>query len=200
MYALTNCTIFTGKKFLKKKSVIINGNKIDSIISNRELPSTIKTIDLKKRTIAPGFIDIQVNGGGGVLFNDKPSILTIKKIVKAHQSFGTTNILPTFITDSSDKMLMAASAVNEYLESNMLGILGIHFEGPFLSQKKVGAHNIEFIRDFNDTDARIICSLKRGITLLTAAPEKLEYDSISFFKKTNSPVQILFSDLSDVMT
>jgi N-acetylglucosamine-6-phosphate deacetylase len=174
MYALVNCDIFTGIEFVHNRALIIDGNKIRSLIPIDELDPDIERIDLKNHTIAPGFIDIQVNGGGDVLFNDNPDIQTIEKMLFAHRKFGTTDMLPTLITDSKEKMQVAVDTISKCIQDNIPGVLGIHFEGPFLNKDKAGVHDKSYIRKVNDTDMDIICSLSEGKTLLTIAPEYVD--------------------------
>ena len=95
--------------------------------------------------LAPGFVDIQVNGGGDVLFNDDPTATGIARIVAAHRRFGTTSLLPTLISDTPEKMRSALGAVQDFASASS-GVLGIHLEGPFLSLEKPGAHDPAMIR------------------------------------------------------
>jgi N-acetylglucosamine-6-phosphate deacetylase len=122
--------------------------------------------------LAPGFIDIQVNGGGDVLFNDMPTPEGIAAIVTAHRRFGTTSLMPTILTDSEDKMRQALSAVQALVGVDA-GVLGIHFEGPFLSPDKAGVHDPRWIRSPRSADVELLTSLQGGVTLLTLAPERV---------------------------
>ena len=173
MKALLNCDIYTGTTVEYDKAILVNSGKIESLIPHSEIPGNIETIDLQGLNIAPGFIDIQVNGGGGVLFNDAPTIEGIDTLVKSHRKFGTTDMLPTFITGSTEGMRKAGNAVNQYLAENREGILGIHFEGPFLAESKAGVHDKNYIRPIANAELQIIRSIKNGVTLLTVAPENV---------------------------
>ena len=183
MYALVNCDIFTGLEFIHNKAIVIDGTKIYGLVLLEELDSNIKKIDLTNNTVAPGFIDIQVNGGGDVLFNDSPNVETIKTILSAHRKYGTTNMLPTLITDSVSKMQMAADTISKCLKNKIPGVLGIHFEGPFLNKRKAGVHDKKFIRKVNDADIDIICSMPIGKTLLTISPEEVNGETITGLKE-----------------
>ncbi len=185
MLVLTNCHIFNGDEFTFDKSIIIDKEKIKSIVPNSNIPEGYETIDLGGKIVAPGFIDIQVNGGGGVLFNNTPTLEGIECILSTHLSFGTTSLLPTFISDSLDYMKMAANAVNDCLKNKIPGILGIHFEGPFLSSEKAGAHNKKFIRKVNKNDLDVILSIKGGIRLFTIAPEIIDDKTLSYLLEKN---------------
>lgn len=181
MYAFVNCDIFTGSEFLYDCAIKIEENRIHSLVSEDELSDTIEKIDLKGATVSPGFFDLQVNGGGGVLLNDSPTVDGVRAIFEGHKKYGTTDFLPTYITGPSDGMRMAADAVNNCLENNLYGVRGIHFEGPFLNELKAGVHDKKYIREVNDADISIINSIAQGVTLLTLAPETVSSQSIKNF-------------------
>lgn len=179
MYALVNCKVFTGTAVEHNKAVLISGNRIRGLLPRCDVPSDIPQRDLKGWSVASGFIDVQVNGGGGVLFNEMPTIKGIKAIADAHRRFGTTNLLPTYITGPNEGMQQAASAVAQCIESDCVrGVLGIHFEGPFIATGKAGIHDPAFIRCPQDTDLNTVCSLDRGVTLITVAPEVVDPNTI----------------------
>lgn len=181
MLAFVNADIYTGHGVEYKKALLVDEVKgrIRGLVPYSEVPAEAQVKDLQGFSIAPGFIDIQVNGGGGVLFNDTPSVDGIRKIVEAHRRFGTTDLLPTFITGSKTQMEKAFKAVRKYLESGGQGVLGIHLEGPFINPKKAGVHNKQFIREFSKEDWEVISSLRPEITLLTLAPEVVSAEQIS---------------------
>lgn len=121
--------------------------------------------------IVPGFIDLQVNGGGGVLLNATPTLAGVKTIMAAHAKFGTTAMLPTLITDTVAVMAKAADAIASAIASKEPGILGIHFEGPHLSVAKKGAHSEGFIRNISDDEWQVLERKDIGKVLVTLAPE-----------------------------
>ncbi|MHA1571534.1 MAG: N-acetylglucosamine-6-phosphate deacetylase, partial [Alphaproteobacteria bacterium] len=129
--------------------------------------------------LAPGFVDLQVNGGGGVLFNDEPTIDAVSHIAAAHRPFGTTGMLPTFITDTADKMALAIEAVDQAITADIPGVLGIHLEGPFLNPQRKGAHAASLMRSFTPADQTVITSLNAGATLVTLAPESVPPGTVS---------------------
>lgn len=182
MYAFVNCDVFTGDEFLYDRSILIEGTKIHSLVSESDLDAGLERIDLNGATITPGFFDLQVNGGGGALFNDIPTEDGIRTIFEGHKRYGTTDFLPTYITGPSDGMRKAAEAVNECLGKCLFGVRGIHFEGPFLNESKAGVHDKKYIRDINEEDISVISSIKGGVTLLTIAPEKVPMQSIRELK------------------
>ena len=170
MHALINANVLLPEGFKPKLSLIINEGQIIDITTTP--PKDIPTIDVNGDMILPGFIDLQVNGGGGVLFNDNPTIETIRTIAKAHRKYGTTGFMPTLISDNKDKMRMAINAVMEAIDSGMTEVLGIHLEGPFLNPDKKGVHNSDYFCQLTDDDIALLSSLKNGKTLITLAPEK----------------------------
>lgn len=121
--------------------------------------------------LVPGFVDLQVNGGGGVLFNDQPSVEGVAAIARAHRRFGTTGLLPTLISDDPEVMAAAIRAVDEAIERGVPGVLGIHLEGPFLNLERKGIHDASRLRKLDAASIDLVSSLRRGRTLVTLAPE-----------------------------
>ena len=131
-------------------------------------------MDLHDDVLVPGFVDLQVNGGGGVLFNDSPTPETIETIGTAHRRFGTVGFLPTLITDSFDVMEQAIDAVRRAIEGGVPGVLGIHLEGPFLNPEHRGVHNADRFRRLDEAGFDLVTSLDAGVTMLTLAPELVD--------------------------
>ena len=170
-YAISADTLFDGVMVHEHAAALIDGQRIAGLVPRRDVPKRMPVLDLPKDAwLAPGFIDIQVNGGGDTLFNDDPTPAAIRTILAAHRRFGTTAILPTLISDTEEKMRRAAKAVREVLPSEP-GVLGIHYEGPFLSPERPGVHDREMIRAAVPRDEQILTSLGGGTTLVTLAPE-----------------------------
>lgn len=136
------------------------------------------TNDELQGLLVPGFIDVQVNGGGGVLFNENPSLKSITAITKAHQKFGTTGLLPTLITDALDKMELAAEAIAEARTQNVPSVLGVHFEGPHLETSKKGVHSASYIRSLSKTEEKIYSRKDLGKIIITLAPENVSVNGI----------------------
>ncbi len=157
-------------------SVVIDGGRIVAVTPDR--PSTGADHDLAGRLLAPGFIDTQVNGGGGVLFNDDPSPDCIAAIGAAHRRFGTTGFLPTLISDDLDVIDRAVDAVEAAIAAGAPGVLGVHIEGPFLNVRRKGIHDASKFRVLDDADIRRLTRLKGGRTLITLAPEMTTPDMI----------------------
>lgn len=190
-YALTGCRIFTGDEILNGFSVIVDHAKVEQVIPNSELGSLqLPTVQLTNGILAPGFIDTQVNGGGGTLFNDHPTPEGIDQIGKAHRRFGTTSFLPTLISDQRPVMEAAIQAVNQALAQKVDGVLGIHLEGPYLNTLRKGVHPESNLRSPEADAIELLSSLGDGVTLVTVAPEQLPEGFISTLAKRGVKVSI----------
>jgi len=171
-FAITNARIFDGTDFHNGKAVIVRNGKVNAIAESRDIPEDINVIDAKNQTLAPGLIDVQVNGGGGVLLNDEPNVDGIRAIMASHRKYGTTAMLPTLITDHRDKMESAIKAVTDAINQNIPGIVGIHLEGPYLNAERKGVHDANIIRPMEDDAIDLLTRLPNGRVLVTMAPEK----------------------------
>jgi N-acetylglucosamine-6-phosphate deacetylase len=167
--ALVNGRVLTDAGLENGLTVVIDGERIVEVTAARV--DADRTHDLQGRVLAPGFIDCQVNGGGGVLFNDGPTVDGVRRIAQAHRRFGTTGLLPTLISDNATTMRSAISAVAQAIEQRVPGVLGIHLEGPFLAKPKKGIHDASKFRVPDGADIDLIAG---GVkTLLTVAPEEV---------------------------
>ncbi len=128
-------------------------------------------------TVAPGLIDVQVNGGGGVMFNDMPTLEGAKRISVAHARTGTTGLLVTLITDNRQQMRSAMDGVRQAVSERVPGVLGVHLEGPFLEHSRRGIHQAELISQLTDEDVDRLVSIPFPC-LLTLAPECVRTDQI----------------------
>jgi N-acetylglucosamine-6-phosphate deacetylase len=175
---LTGACLFTGELMLDGHGLLIEDGRILDLVPGDDAPGA-RVVPLPSGSLlAPGFIDTQVNGGGGALFNDTPTVAAIHTIVAAHRRYGTTGLLPTFITDDSDKMHRAAAAAAAAMREPGSGVLGLHLEGPFLSQERRGVHNPAFVRPPTRSDIAYLAELPNefpgGRVLLSLAPEMFE--------------------------
>ncbi len=136
-------------------------------------------IDVGGGYLLPGFIDTQVNGGGGVLFNDETTVDGIAAIGSAHRAYGTTGFLPTLISDELDVIDAAMRATESAIAAGVPGVLGIHIEGPFISKERKGIHNPAMFRTLDAQSKALLKSLKRGRTLVTLAPENCTPEDIA---------------------
>jgi N-acetylglucosamine-6-phosphate deacetylase len=165
--------IFDGQNYLDDQVIVINDGKVVGFDSDKSCVD-----DMLDGLVVPGFIDLQVNGGGGVLFNNSPSVDNLKIIIAAHSQFGTTGMLPTLITDKVEVMAQAADAMALAIAENVPGILGVHFEGPHLSIAKKGTHAEEYIRPVSDDEWAILERKDIGQILVTLAPENVSADDV----------------------
>ena len=171
--AITHARVFDGERLLDDHAVILDQDRIAEVLPSAALPADMPIeADLNGAYLTPGFIDLQVNGGGGVLFNGAPTADAIRAIGAAHRRYGTTGFLPTLISDDYAVMRRAVAAVDEALAAGAPGVLGIHLEGPFLNVEKKGTHDAGKIRALDEAGLAILSSLKRGKTLVTLAPER----------------------------
>ncbi|EKT61666.1 N-acetylglucosamine-6-phosphate deacetylase [Providencia burhodogranariea] len=177
MYALTHCIIYTGHERLDNHAVIIDGNLIKDICPIAELPTNIEQRDLQGAILSPGFIDLQVNGCGGVQFNDNKENVTLKHLdimQKANERTGCTSYLPTLITCSDELMKHGIEVMSEYLETHRNQALGLHLEGPYINVIKKGTHNPEFIRKPSAEMMDYLAAHSNAITKVTLAPEMVD--------------------------
>jgi N-acetylglucosamine-6-phosphate deacetylase len=173
--AFVNGQVFTPQGFVTGNTVLVDGAQITAIVSAQDQRARGATVvDLAGRRLLPGFIDVQVNGGGGVLFNDAPTVEGIRAIAAAHARFGTTGFLPTLISDNLRVVATAISAVDEAIEAGVPGVLGLHIEGPFLSAERKGVHDAAHFLELGHAAVALLSSLKRGVTLVTLAPERAD--------------------------
>lgn len=189
-HAIAASCVFDGAVAHRNAAVIISGEGIEGLAQRAELPADLPLHEMPGGAwLAPGFIDLQVNGGGDVLFNDAPTPQTIRQIAAAHRRFGTTALLPTLISDSPARMKAAVAAVDE-LSAVEPGVIGIHLEGPFLSPEKTGVHAPGQIRQPTANDLDLITAPRRGVTLVTLAPEQVSPDFIGKLTKAGVHVAL----------
>lgn len=169
-FALTAERVFDGEAMREDAVLIVEGARIADVVARSAVDPALPLRDLGAGLLAPGFIDLQVNGGGGVLLNETPTVEGVRAIAEAHRRFGVTSLLPTVITDAPDVMRAAAEAVGEAIQQGVPGVLGIHIEGPFIDKARKGAHDAKFIREPTQTDVDWLKSLSCGTVFVTLAP------------------------------
>jgi N-acetylglucosamine-6-phosphate deacetylase len=177
--ALVNGRMLLEGGFTRGKAAILESGHISALIDEQELQADADQYDLGGDLLVPGFIDTQVNGGGGVLFNDAPTVETIRTIGEAHRRYGTTGFLPTLISDDLHVIRSGIEAVDSAIAQGIPGVLGIHIEGPFLNEHRKGIHHADKIRALDEEGWAVLTSLKRGRTLVTVAPECTTPDMIA---------------------
>lgn len=171
--ALTGARIFTGEAFLDDHAVLVEGARIVDVVPMARAGGAERR-DLGGGLLAPGFIDVQVNGGGGALLNDNPSVETVRTIASSHRRFGTVGMLPTVITDAPQVIAKAVASVARAMAQGVPGVLGIHIEGPFLDVARKGAHAARFIRAMEAADADAIAGFALYCpVMLTLAPNRV---------------------------
>jgi len=176
--ALINGRIFTGDEWLTEHALVMEAGRILTLCESGNVPSDAAIVDLKNQTLLPGLVDTQVNGGGGVLFNDAPTVDTLRTMGEAHRRFGTTGFMPTLISDDFSVMAQGIQAVSTAITEGVPGVLGIHLEGPFLSPERKGVHDVSKFRRIDREALALLTSLKHGKTLVTLAPELTTPDAI----------------------
>jgi N-acetylglucosamine-6-phosphate deacetylase len=170
--ALVNGRILAGERIVSGQTVLLSQGRIAGVVAAADPRCRdADIVDLEGHILLPGFVDVQVNGGGGVLFNDDPSLESIRAIGAAHRQFGTTGFLPTLISDDLDTIGQAIAAVQASLDARLPGPLGIHIEGPFLNWARRGVHDPKHLRRLDNGVISLLCSLRGGRTVLTLAPE-----------------------------
>ncbi len=177
---LRNARILAGDEFRDDLALVIEDGRISAV-----LPDAAPAVghageqrDLGGGWLLPGFIDVQVNGGGGALFNNTPDVETLRIIASAHRRFGTTALLPTLISDDAQVMRRAIAATREAIAMKVPGIIGIHLEGPYIAPARKGTHDASKFRVPDAEEIALAASLDNGATLLTLAPERVPLDTI----------------------
>ena len=177
MLVLSGARLFDGMSFLEDHAIVIQGSRIVAVAPQAERPRGGMQRDLGGGLVAPGYIDVQVNGGGGALMNDNPSLKVVRRIAEAHRQFGTTGLLPTVVTDAPEVMAAAIQSVGD-ARVTVPGVLGIHLEGPFLDVRRKGAHLARFIRQMTAADVDAIAAADCGAILVTLAPNRVPTELI----------------------
>jgi len=171
-HALSADYVFDGTTLHRHAAVVIEGDRIARFVGRGDTEGLRVTALPDGAWLTPGFVDIQVNGGADLLFNDSPTAKTISTIAAAHRRFGTTSFLITLITDAPEKTSLAIAAVQDAMQSEP-SVLGLHLEGPFISPEKAGVHNRGLIRPPTDADVDMLAAWRQGVLLVTLAPERV---------------------------
>ena len=161
--------LFDGSYMIDDSALVCESGRIVAITPHALRPLRGRQHDLGGGVLTPGLIDWQVNGGGGVLFNETPSVDGVSAIVAAHRQFGTTSVLPTLITDALEILAAGLDSARE-AHRRVAGAIGIHVEGPFIDPRRKGAHPARFIRNMMPADADGLIAAKAGAMVVTVAP------------------------------
>ena len=176
--AITAPRIFDGEQLLQDHCVLIRGARIIGVCPKADCPPDAECIELPEGTLAPGFIDLQVNGGGDAMFTANPCVATLQTMAQAHRRKGTTSLLPTVLSATAQVHRDAVTAVHDARANDLAGILGLHIEGPFFAPQKRGVHAANQVREPQAADVDWLCSLQAFPVLLTLAPEKVSVTAI----------------------
>ncbi len=184
--------VLTPKGWLANQQITLEHGRIKAI---HDAPAEHNLPTYHGRLV-PGFIDVQVNGGGGVLFNQERTPKALQQIMAAHMQHGTTGMLPTLITDSVEAMIDAAQAIKDAKQQGVAGILGVHFEGPWLSVKRKGVHSERFIREPSAEELALLTDPELGLVMVTLAPETAPISVIRKLSQAGIKVFLGHSDAS----
>ncbi len=197
-FALSGARIFDGETWHDDAALVVAHGTIEAIVPAVSIPAGVKRVEAGGAVLAPGFIDLQVNGGGGVMLNDHPDLASIETICSAHLPFGTTALLPTLITDTPRITAAALDAGRQAAAKNVPGFLGLHLEGPHLSLARKGAHDPELIRRMDDADLKALAAAVGAMPVLltTIAPESVSPEQVEALAKAGVIVSLGHSDAS----
>ena len=196
LLAISGARIFDGYDWHDDAALLVEFGHVAAVVPSSAIPARSETAHLSGGMVVPGFIDLQVNGGGGVLFNNDPTVAGIRTICAAHWQFGTTALLPTLITDTVEVNLAAMQAGREAAKQGVPGFLGLHLEGPHLSVARKGTHDPSLIRPMDETDLARLIALRADLPnlLVTVAAETVAPRQISALSQAGIIVSIGHSD------
>ncbi|MCW4455591.1 N-acetylglucosamine-6-phosphate deacetylase [Flavobacterium sp. MXW15] len=178
-YALTNARVLTDDDFQSDVAVWVQDGRIAGLLPESALPAGLPRHALGGGWLLPGFIDVQVNGGGGALLNNAQDVDALRAMMRGHRRFGTTGMLPTLISDDAAVMEKAIAAVRQAIAIGVPGILGIHLEGPYIAPARKGTHDAGKFRVPGPDEVAMATSLDNGVTLITLAPEQVPAETIA---------------------
>jgi N-acetylglucosamine-6-phosphate deacetylase len=193
MKVFTGARIFDGERLHDDCALIVEGASIEAVTRFEDRPRGGEAIDLGGGILAPGFIDWQINGGGGTLFNAEPTVDGIAAIAAAHRRAGVTGFLPTVVTDAPRVLIEALAAARE-AEKRVPGALGVHVEGPFIDLRRKGVHPAEFIRPMTEGDADALIGARAGAMVVTLAPASVPLERIARLTRAGLIVSLGHSD------
>jgi N-acetylglucosamine-6-phosphate deacetylase len=193
MKALIGARIFDGERLRDDCALVLEGDWIAALTKVDDRPRGGEEVDLGGGILAPGFIDWQINGGGGVLFNAEPTVEGIAAIASAHRRAGVTGFLPTVVTDAPRVLTQALAAARE-AQKRVPGALGVHVEGPFIDSRRKGVHPPEFIRPMREEDADALIAARAGAMVVTLAPASVPLERIARLAGAGIVVSLGHSD------
>lgn len=194
-HAITGKRVFDGQAWHDAAALVVAGDGVERVIATKDLPSDLARTDTGD-LLVPGFVDLQVNGGGGLMINDRPHVETIRTICAAHAPFGTTALLVTLITDTREQTAATVAAGVEASRQRVPGFLGLHLEGPHLSIARKGAHDPRLIRPMEDADLAALIAARKALPVLltTVAPESVQIAQVKALADAGVVVSLGHSD------
>lgn len=199
MYALVNGRVYTGMQMLDDHAVVIDNGLIEAICPTDQLPATVRRVDTSGAYVSAGFIDLQLNGCGGVQFNDSLDALSLRTLTtmqQANEKSGCTSFLPTLITSSDEMIIKAIDTMNQWLSLHPHQALGLHIEGPWLNVAKKGTHDAALIRPCDPALLEIICRNAAAVRKVTLAPENVSAEAIAALSQAGIVVSAGHSNAS----
>ena len=193
-FALTGAEIFDGHVRHAGQVLLLRHRRVAGLLPEHDLPPGVPRYALSGGLLAPGFVDLQVNGGGGVLLNAEPTVRGIAAIARAHARHGTTAILPTLITDAPAVTAAAIGAARQALAEGVPGCLGLHLEGPHLAPTRKGAHDAALIRPMSAADLALLSGTGIPRLLVTGAPEAVSPAQVAALAEAGVTVSLGHSD------
>ena len=193
--ALTGAKLFTGENFLENKALLIEDKYIAGIVGKANIPKNFEIQKLNGGILSPGFIDLQVNGGGGKLFNNSPDKESLNTIIEAHQYFGSTSIMPTVISDSLNILQKCTETISNEINNNH-SLLGVHIEGPFFNAKYRGVHQKKYINTINASYLSLFEKLDEFPVMITLAPECISIKQLKYLKSLGFKILAGHTDAS----
>jgi N-acetylglucosamine-6-phosphate deacetylase len=195
MKVFIGARIFDGERLHDDSALVVEGEQVQALVAFKDRPASGEPHDLGGGILAPGLVDWQINGGGGVLFNANPTVEGVAAIAAAHRRAGVTAFLPTVVTDAPRVLTEALAAARE-ARARVPGALGIHVEGPFIDVKRKGVHPPQFIRPMRDEDANALIDGQAGVMVVTLAPASVPLDFVRLLAKAGIIVSLGHSDAS----
>jgi N-acetylglucosamine-6-phosphate deacetylase len=193
MKVLFGARLFDGERILEDHALVVEGGTISALVDVEERPRGGEQIDLGGGVLSPGFVDWQINGGGGVLFNAEPTADAIMRIGAAHARDGVTSFLPTVVTDAPEILASALEAARA-ARARASGALGVHVEGPFIDPRRPGVHPPQWIRQMRAKDAETLIAMRAGVMVVTLAPASVPLELVSKLAQAGVVVSLGHSD------
>lgn len=196
VFTITGGPVFDGTALLQGHVAQFVEGRLTAIQPQKEVTDFGETLDLGGHILSPGYVDLQVNGGGGVMLNDDPSVETLRRMTAAHRRLGTVRLLPTLITDRPAVTEAAIAAAQDAIKTGLNGVAGLHLEGPHLSLARKGAHDGDLIRPMTDEDLAMLLHAKTRLPVLkvTVAPESVTPEQVSALARAGVHVSLGHTD------